>query len=60
MSKKFYAVNDKNEYWKPSHAYREQKLAMFSDGTLIVLSDMIKEGWKISLLPKEFFYQLCS
>lgn len=55
MSKKFYA-RDGNNYWKPNPAYKEQKLAMLSDGSLVILTDMVKEGWNISSLPKEYKY----
>lgn len=55
MSKRFFA-RDGDTYWKPNPAYKEQKLAMLSDGKLVILTDMVKEGWTISPLPKEYKY----
>ena len=46
MSKQFYATNGV-KYWKPNPAYKEQKLAMLADGTLVVLTNLLKEGWDI-------------
>lgn len=55
MSKQFYATNGV-KYWKPNPAYKEQKLAMLADGTLVVLTNLLKEGWDIRELSKEFKY----
>lgn len=55
MSKRFFA-RDGDKYWKPNPAYKEEKLAMLSDGSIVILTDMVKEGWKISPLPKEYKY----
>jgi hypothetical protein len=55
MAKRYYAKNS-YEYWKPDPAYREQKLALLSDGTLVVLTDMVKLGWKITALPQGYKY----
>lgn len=55
MSKRFYIKNG-DEYWKPNPAYREQKLAMLGDGKIVILTDMVKEGWKISAIPEGYKY----
>lgn len=55
MGKRFY-IKDGDEYWKPDPAYREQKLAMLGDGKIVILTDMVKEGWKISDIPKGYKY----
>lgn len=55
MSKKFYAINGVN-YWKPNPAYKEQKLAMLDNGVLVVLTNMVREGWSVDSLPKGYTY----
>lgn len=55
MGKRFY-IKDGDEYWKPDPVYREQKLAMLGDGKIVILTDMVKEGWKISDIPKGYKY----
>jgi len=51
MMTKFWA-KDKitGEYWKPNPMYNKEVLAENSDGELIVLTDMMREGWSISSL----------
>ena len=55
MSNKFYAT-DGYEYWKPDPAYKEQKLALLEDGTLAVLTNMMKEGWTVTKLDTRYEY----
>lgn len=55
MAKKFYATNGV-EYWKPNPEYKEEKLAMLDNGVLVVLTNMVREGWTVGALPKGFTY----
>lgn len=52
---KFYAT-DGTEYWQSDPGYREQKLAQLCDGTLVVLSDEMRNGWTVKPLPPQFKY----
>ena len=55
MSKKFYATNG-HDYWKPNPAYKEQKLALLDNGVLVVLTNMVREGWSVSSIPQGYEY----
>lgn len=55
MSKKFYAKKGEH-YWKPNPAYKEEKLAMLDNGMLVVLTNMVREGWTVGILPQGYIY----
>ena len=50
---KFWAVHQHDRtYWQPDPAYKAQRLIILDDGTIAVLTDMVREGWRLSLLPE--------
>lgn len=55
MSKKYYATNGR-DYWKPNPAYKEERLALLDNGQLVILTNMVRDGWVIFKLPEEYIY----